>query len=86
MRYSKPLDPACETDLARIQALVLDSVGPLVQALEGIRDGSLTFDDADHAVSSAIALLGNASSHISKLRSEFLNWHTYIQRATSITL
>ena len=53
-----------ETDLARIQALVLDSVGPLVQALEGIRDGSLTFDDADHTVSS----LGNASSHISKLR------------------
>ena len=59
---------SAETDLARIQALVLVSVWPVLQALEGIRDGSLTFDDADHAVSSAIALLGNASSHISKLR------------------
>ena len=59
---------SAESELGRIQAFMLDPVGPLVQTLEGIRAGTLTYEDADHAISSAISLLGNASSHISKLR------------------
>ena len=32
---------SAESDLARIQAFVLDPVGPLVQALEGVKERSL---------------------------------------------
>ena len=59
---------SAESDLSRIQAYVLDPVGPLVQLLEGTREGTLTKEAAESAITAAITFVGNASSHISKLR------------------
>ncbi len=54
---------SAESDLARILC-----PGPLVQALEGVKEKTLEFVDAEAALTSAITLLGNESSQISKLR------------------
>ena len=59
---------AFEQDLARVQAFVLDPIGPLVQLLEACQSGTLEQDEAISTLSGAITLLGNASSQISKLR------------------
>ena len=59
---------AFEQDLARVQAFVLNPIEPLVQLLEACQSGTLQQDEAISTLYSAITLLGDASSQISKLR------------------
>ena len=54
--------------LARLQALVLDAVGPLSALLELHQKGQLTPDKAGEAASQALRFLGNASTNISAER------------------
>ena len=49
---------AFEQDLAKVQAFVLDPVGPLVQLLEVCQLGTLEQDEAISTLSGAITLLG----------------------------
>ena len=60
-----------DSELARIQAFVLDPVGLLATVLKATKEGgdNFTLEDAQSALRDAIKPLGNASSHISKLRS-----------------
>ena len=67
---------AFELDLARVQAFVLDPVGPLVQLLEACQLGVLEQDEAISTLSVAITLLENASSQISRLTWIFKIWPT----------
>ena len=57
-----------DTELARLQAFVLDPVGPLVEVLEGIDRETISAEDARSALSESLRLLGNASAQISHLR------------------
>ena len=63
---------AADAELARIQAFVLDPVGPLIRVLKATEDDpddpGITVEDAKSAVADAIKLLGNASAQISRLR------------------
>ena len=51
--------------LARLQALVLDAVGPLTHIVEQAQQGSLIPDTAAEAATQALRFLGNASASIS---------------------
>ena len=66
-----------DTNLARIQAQVLDTVNPLVNLLESACKGTLTPRDAAESAQQALRLLGNASATISMDRcqkaTQFLN-------------
>lgn len=58
-----------DSELTKLQALILDPVGPLVKLLHGLDNPDGFFPDEAHAsISEAICLLGNASSHLSRLR------------------
>ena len=57
-----------DAELARLQAFVLDPVGPLVDVLEGIDRETIFAEDARSALSESLRLLGNASAEISHLR------------------
>ena len=54
--------------LARLQTLVLDSVGPLTTILEEAAKGTLSSKVAADAATAALKLLGNASANISQER------------------
>ena len=56
-----------DKDLARIQTFVLDALAPLTAILE---DNELTKEEALHASSTAVELIGNANAQISRLRRE----------------
>ena len=53
-----------ESNVAKLQTLTLDAVAPLVHILEEAQRGSLTVKTAVDAASAALALLGNASAHM----------------------
>ena len=58
-----------DSELARIQAFVLDQVGPLATVLKAMEEGGDDFTlDAQSGLRDAIKLLGNASSQICRLR------------------
>ena len=59
-----------DAELARIQAFVLDPMGPLARVLHAMEDSGDNFamEDTHSAMCDAFKLLGNASSQISKLR------------------
>lgn len=58
-----------DSELARLQAYVLDPVAPLLQVLKGLDDPSSTsMDDARSHIVDSLKLLGNASAHISQTR------------------
>ena len=63
---------ANDKTLARLQALTLDTVGPLSDLLEKLNSDAVEIDadEVGYAVESAITLIGNASSQISVLRGE----------------
>ncbi len=54
-----------DRNLARLQALVLDAVGPLAHIVEQAQQGSLTAESATEAATRALRFLGNASATIS---------------------
>ena len=53
---------------AKLQTLTPDVVAPLVYILEKAQKDKLTVQSAAEAAKSALALLGNASAHITKER------------------
>ena len=57
-----------DASLAKLQALVLDVVAPLVHIMEGSQQGTLNTEQAAEASKSALSLLGNASAQISRER------------------
>ena len=59
-----------DAELARIQAFVLDPVGPLARVLHAMEDSgdNITMEEAQSALCDVVKLLGNASYQISKLR------------------
>ena len=64
---------AADTELACIQAFVLDSVGPLIRILKATEEDqtsedSVSLDEEKVAIADALRLLGNASAQISRLR------------------
>ena len=63
---------AADVELARIQAFVLDPVGPLIRVLKATKNDpdnpGITVDEAKSALVDAVKLLGNASAQISQLR------------------
>ena len=64
---------SADAELARLQAFVLDPVGPLIRVLKATEDTDednpgLTKEEARAAVGDAVKLLGNASIQISSLR------------------
>ena len=63
---------AGDKDLARIQTFVLDALAPLTAILEGANNsqGDLERKHTLDAVTSAVALIGNATTKISHLRRE----------------
>ena len=63
---------AGDKDLARIQTFVLDALAPLTAILEGANNsqGDLERKHTLDAVTSAVALIGNANAKISHLRRE----------------
>ena len=71
---TKPQVKNADLELARIQAFILDLVGPLARVLHAM-DPERRPDARDEAcsvVNDAIRQLGNASSQISKLRKKCL--------------
>ena len=68
---TKPEVRSADSELARIQAFILDPVGPLarvVHALDPKSAEGMSAEDACSAAWDAIKLLGNASGQISKLQ------------------
>ena len=63
---------ANDKTLARLQALMLDAVGPLTDLLEKLNSDAVEIDadKVGYAVKSAISLIGNASYQVSILRRE----------------
>ena len=59
-----------DSELARIEAFMLDSVGPLASVLNAMEKcgDDFTLEDAQSALRNAIKLLGNTSSQICRLR------------------
>ena len=59
-----------DAELARLQAFVLDPVGPLTRVLHAMEEGgeALSFGEAQESIADAMRLLGNASSQIARLR------------------
>ena len=59
-----------DAELAKIQAFVLDPVGPLLHLLERFQeeDNELTTDDAVASLQDALRLIGNSSCQISSIR------------------
>ena len=57
-----------DASLAKLQALALDVVAPLVYIVEGSQQGTLHTEQAAEAAKSALSPLGNASAHISRER------------------
>ena len=53
---------------AKLQTLTLDMVATLVHILEEAQKGTLTVQSAAEAAKSALMLLGNASTHMTKER------------------
>ena len=53
-----------DSNVAKLQTLTLDAVAPLVHILEEAQRGSLTVKTAVDAAGAALALLGNASAHM----------------------
>ena len=71
---TKPEVKNADSELARIQAFILDPVGPLVRVLHAMdpEGDQMPRDEACSVVNDAIRQLGNASSQISKLRKKML--------------
>ena len=71
---TKPEVKNTESELARIQAFILDLVGPLARVLHAMdpEGDQMPWDEACSVVNDAIRQLGNASSQISKLRKKCL--------------
>ena len=69
---AKPEVKNGDVELARIQAYVLDPVGPMTRVLHAMdssqSEDQLSLEEAWEALSDAIRLLGNASSQISRIR------------------
>ena len=60
-----------DKELAKIQALVLDSMAPLTYLLEAeVKGESLTLEQVRDATKTAVELSGNANARISRLRRE----------------
>ena len=59
---------AVDKELARAQALVLDSIRPLTLLLTKIGEENYSIEDAERTVQDAIQLVGNASLHLAKMR------------------
>ena len=64
----KPEAKTTDAELARLQAFVLDPVGPLTNILHRLDEEDYSLDEAKSDVSEALRLLGNASSQISRTR------------------
>ena len=57
-----------DAELARLQALALDAVGPLARIVEDATNGQLTAEDNMDAVQTSLRLLGNLSAQCNRLR------------------
>ena len=69
MRTETPQNvKSLDRDLARIQTFVLDAIAPLTAISENL--GKFSGEDVEQATTSAIKLIGNASTRISRLRRE----------------
>ena len=64
-----------DRSLGRLQALLLDAVGPLAHVLEQQRAGRLTPDSAVEAVTQAVRFLGNAQANVSSERRKKIVGH-----------
>ena len=63
-----PATKAKDKDLAKLQALALDAVGPLTRIVEDACDGTLTAKDNLDAVQTALKFLGNFAAHYNRAR------------------
>ena len=63
-----PATKAKDKDLAKLQALALDAVGPLTRIVEDACDGTLTAKDNLDAVQTALKSLGNFAAHCNRAR------------------
>ena len=59
---------ALDRELARVQALVHDAVGPLLHLLTGVESEGLSVYEAQSTVRDALWLVGNTSANLSELR------------------
>ena len=59
---------AADKQLARAQALVVDSVGPPMPLLTRIGEEDYKVEEAERTDMAAMELVGNASHHIAKMR------------------
>lgn len=57
-----------DKEIAKIQALALDAVGPLTRIVEDACDGSLSAKDNLDAAQTALRLLGNCAAHCNRAR------------------
>lgn len=57
-----------DASLAKLRTFILDAVAPIVQIVEESQKGMLSGDQAAEAARAALALLGNASTQVSKER------------------
>lgn len=58
-----------DAELARLQAFVLDPVGPLLHTLQGLQEReNFPVEEAEEAIKAALRLIGNASGQITKTR------------------
>ena len=61
-----------DSNVAKLQTLTLDAVAPLVHILEEAQRGSLAVKMAVNAAGAALALLGNASAHMTCKRRKWV--------------
>jgi len=59
---------AVDKELARAQALVLDSVGPLTHLISKVGNEGYTVEEAEETARDALRLVANASMNIAKMR------------------
>ena len=59
---------ARDTELARVLALALDAVGPLVRIVKDAHNGQLTAEENLNVVQTSLRLLGNLNAQCNRLR------------------
>ena len=59
---------ALDRELARVQALVHNAVGPLLHLLTGMELEGLSVDEAQSTVQDTLRFVGNTSANLSELR------------------
>ena len=57
-----------DASLAKLQTTVLDAVAPLVHIMNEAQQGTLSVEKMVEAAKTALSLLGNASTHVSRER------------------